>query len=271
MSDHENHTSTSEDLIEITKEKLEQTHLGEAEDTHTHMHPTDNSEESSHSADPTPNDSQEEEDGDTEERSDNTDTTPSPTTSTLAAEHPLQHEWALWYDNPGKRTSTASWGDHLKKIVTFSTVEEFWRVFNNIKPASALQPGSNYHLFKEPVQPKWEDEANQKGGKWVVGIPPKSNSRGSQNPTDQFWLWTVLACIGEGFDYGDEVTGVVVSLRRAQDRLALWTRDATNEPVTRSIGRNLKGVLELPDSVLIGYAVHSDALKTKSPKDRYTL
>ncbi len=36
--------------------------------------------------------------------------------------HPLQNRWTLWYDNPGKQTSQASWANSLKKIVTFDTV-----------------------------------------------------------------------------------------------------------------------------------------------------
>ena len=39
-----------------------------------------------------------------------------------------------------------------------------------------------------------------------------------------------MALIGEQFDEGDEICGVVVSVRRPrQDKLALWTKTATNE------------------------------------------
>jgi len=186
----------------------------------------------------------------------------------LSTPHRLQHKWSLWYDNPGKRTSTAAWGDHLKFIVSFDTVEDFWRVFNNIKPASELPPGSNYHLFKDPIEPKWEDEANVGGGKWVVPVPKLPRV----NLTDQYWLWAVLACIGEGLENADEVSGLVVSIRRQQDRLALWTRDARSETIVKNVGRSLKRVLEIPEATTVGYAVHSDALKnSKNPKDRYYL
>eukprot|EP01112_Ceratiomyxa_fruticulosa_P000952 TRINITY_DN1089_c0_g1_i1.p1 TRINITY_DN1089_c0_g1~~TRINITY_DN1089_c0_g1_i1.p1 ORF type:complete len:243 (+),score=36.65 TRINITY_DN1089_c0_g1_i1:436-1164(+) len=186
----------------------------------------------------------------------------------LSTPHRLQHRWSLWYDNPGKRTSTASWADHLKMIVSFDTVEDFWRVFNNIKPASELPPGSNYHLFKDPIEPKWEDEANMNGGKWVVPVPKNPHLKA----TDQYWLWAVLACIGEGIEYADEVTGIVISIRRAQDRLSLWTRDARSEFTVKNMGRSLKRILEIPDQSSIGYAVHSDAIKnSKTQKDRYTV
>lgn len=186
--------------------------------------------------------------------------------SNFAVKHPLQNGWTIWFDNPGKRTNQASWGDHLRKITTFDTVEDFWRVFNNLKPASSLPQGSNYHIFKEHIEPKWEDTANAKGGKWTVSVPPKS--RGSA--LDQMWLWTVLACIGETILSPDDVCGLVVSVRKAGDRVQIWTRDATNEAACRDIGRSLKETLELPDNVIIGYQSHADSMKKSSTsKNRY--
>lgn len=38
-----------------------------------------------------------------------------------------------------------------------------------------------------------------------------------------------MAVIGEQFDEADEICGVVASVRQRQDKLALWTKTATNE------------------------------------------
>ena len=38
-----------------------------------------------------------------------------------------------------------------------------------------------------------------------------------------------MALIGEQFDDADEICGVVASVRQRQDKLALWTKTATNE------------------------------------------
>jgi len=111
------------------------------------------------------------------------------------AKHPLQNRWTWWYDNPGKKTSQSSWGEFLKQIITFDTVEDFWRLYNNIVPASQLSAGSDYHLFKEHVEPKWEDPANARGGKWIINL----STKGRAENLDKLWLWTVLACIGESF------------------------------------------------------------------------
>lgn len=185
--------------------------------------------------------------------------------SNFSVKHPLQNGWTIWYDNPGKRSNQASWGDHLKKITTFGTVEDFWRVFNNLKPASALAQGSNYHIFKENIEPKWEDPVNSRGGKWTVSIPPKSRV----SSLDQMWLFTILSCIGETFLSPDDVCGMVVSVRKAGDRVQIWTRDATNEQACRDIGRSLKECLELPANNIIGYQSHADSMKKSNTKNRY--
>jgi translation initiation factor 4E len=46
---------------------------------------------------------------------------------------------------------------------------------------------------------------------------------------DQLWLNILLAMIGEQFDEGDEICGAVASVRARQEKIALWTRTATNE------------------------------------------
>jgi len=178
------------------------------------------------------------------------------------SKHPLQNRWTWWYDNPGKKTSQGNWGEFLKPIMTFDTVEDFWRLYNNIVPASKLVPGSDYHLFKETIEPKWEDPVNAKGGKWIINLSNKTR----KDNLDKLWLWAILAIIGESFHelLNDEVVGVVVSVRKSQDRICLWTRDASCEAAIRSIGKHLKTILEMPDTHVLGYQAHADCQKNNS-------
>jgi len=169
--------------------------------------------------------------------------------------HPLQFGWSWWYDNPNtSKTTQATWNDNLKKIYTFSTVEDFWCLWNNIKGAKDLPPGSNYHVFKDGIEPCWEDLNNKCGGKWIIQL--KSSQRSTQ--LEQLWMWAVLACIGNSFEDEDEVCGVVVSVRKQTDKICLWTRNATEEAKTRRIGQQLKDLLGL--QIKIEYQVHEDAM-----------
>jgi len=178
------------------------------------------------------------------------------------AKHPLQNRWTWWYDNPGKKTSQGNWGEFLKPIMTFDTVEDFWRLYNNIVPASKLVSGSDYHLFKEHIEPKWEDPVNAKGGKWIIHLSNKTR----KDELDKLWLWAILAVIGENFyeEENDEVVGVVVSLRKASDRISLWTRNSSAQTAIKNIGKHLKSLLKLPENLLIGYQAHADCQKNNS-------
>jgi len=181
--------------------------------------------------------------------------------------HPLQNAWTLWYNSPPKKGS--EWA--VKKIMTYSTVEDFWRLYNNIAKPSEVQTGSNYHLFKDGIEPNWECSANAEGGKWVLSLPRR---RGAPDGlVDDAWQWTLLTLIGEFFDQdGDEICGVVISPRKSQNRLALWTRNAWNEAACKRIGTSFKtnllahlraannGRYQVAD-MEIGYQVHKDALK----------
>mmetsp|Transcript_24240 Transcript_24240/g.76270 ORF Transcript_24240/g.76270 Transcript_24240/m.76270 type:complete len:182 (+) Transcript_24240:80-625(+) len=44
----------------------------------------------------------------------------------FSKKHPLEHAWTLWFDNPNGRSKQSTWGQTLRTVYTFSTVEDFW-------------------------------------------------------------------------------------------------------------------------------------------------
>lgn len=179
-----------------------------------------------------------------------------------AVRHPLQNRWTLWFDPPMRYGSQDSWLQNLKEVVTFDTVEDFWRVFNNIQPPSGLKSGCDYHLFKAGIKPQWEDDANKLGGKWLVSL------KGDRQRLDKWWLQTILGAIGETFEHEDEsvpeeVTGVVISIRNKGDRLALWTKSG-EETVVMRIGQQFKETLSRVEGTVpsINFLMHDDSVKS---------
>jgi translation initiation factor 4E len=148
------------------------------------------------------------------------------------------------------------WKDTLKHCGDFEDVNRFWSIFNNLKPASQVSSNSNYSLFRYGIQPGWEDPANINGGKFVLTIPKKESREGKG---DKYWLFSVLAVIGETMDEtGDEVNGVVVSIRKQQDRVALWLKSANRDTCIK-IGTRWKKVLNLENTGL-RFQTHQDAM-----------
>ncbi|KAJ4809950.1 eukaryotic translation initiation factor 4E [Rhynchospora pubera] len=175
--------------------------------------------------------------------------------------HPLEHSWTLWFDNPSAKSKSAAWGSSIRPIYTFSTVEDFWGLYNNINNPSKLAVGADLHCFKNKIEPKWEDPVCANGGKWTINC--------SRLKSDQLWLYTLLAMIGEQFEYGDEICGAVLSVRGKQERVAIWTKNASNEAAQISIGRQWKEIVDYKEQ--IGFLVHEDAKLEKQPKNRYSV
>jgi len=175
--------------------------------------------------------------------------------------HPLQYHWTLWFNPPPRANEkgASNWTSNNRPVVTFGTVEDFWRLYNNLVLPSQLQVGSNYHVFKDGMQPEWEDTANARGGKWVMTFNRRNEV--DIQEFDDAWTWALLALIGELFEDSDHICGVVISPRAKQNRLALWTKDASNAEVVKRIGATLKRNVNDRE---IGYQVHTEAVKQGS-------
>lgn len=63
-------------------------------------------------------------------------------------------------------------------------------LYNNILPPSRLATGADIHLFREGIEPKWEDPACAGGGKWSFLIPRGSSGSAAQL-LDTNWLHVV--------------------------------------------------------------------------------
>ncbi|GMN43412.1 hypothetical protein TIFTF001_012617 [Ficus carica] len=176
--------------------------------------------------------------------------------------HPLEHSWTFWFDSPYAKSKQAAWGNSIRPIYTFTTAEEFWSIYNNIHHPSKLAVGADFHCFKFKIEPKWEDPVCANGGKWTMTFP--------RGKSDTCWLYTLLAMIGEQFDHGDEICGAVVNVRVRQDKISIWTKNASNEAAQLSIGKQWKEFLDYNDT--IGFMFHDDAKKLdRGAKNRYTV
>ncbi|XP_047943412.1 eukaryotic translation initiation factor 4E-1-like [Salvia hispanica] len=147
----------------------------------------------------------------------------------LPTTHPLEHSWTLWLDHPIKNSNKA-W---RRQINTFSTVEDLWSVYK-VKHSPSNLGFESLYCFKHGIEPKREHPICAKGGKWTVTY--------SHN-NDDFWLYTMLAMIGEQFHYGDEICGAVVNIRETHEEIALWTKNAANEDFqddAKKFGRGAK-------------------------------
>jgi len=80
-------------------------------------------------------------------------------------------------------------------------------------------------MFKDSIRPVWEDEENKQGGKWIIRL--------KKGVIDRYWDDMLLAVVGDQFaEAGEEVCGMVVSVRSGEDVFSVWTKNDG--------GRNIK-------------------------------
>uniref|UniRef100_A0A1B6DE09 eIF-4F 25 kDa subunit n=1 Tax=Clastoptera arizonana TaxID=38151 RepID=A0A1B6DE09_9HEMI len=187
----------------------------------------------------------------------------------LLIKHPLQNTWTLWYFENDKKKS---WEENLREIASFSTVEDFWSLYNHIKCASELRIGCDYSLFKKGIRPMWEDESNKQGGRWLISLDRKQR----ETELDNFWLEILLCMIGEAFDdHSEDVCGAVVNIRSKADKIALWTSDSSSSKSEGVIyiGKKIKERLKIAPKATIGYQIHKDTMEKAGSvaKNTYTV
>ena len=169
--------------------------------------------------------------------------------------HLLDGRWTFWYTHRPTtfRNSSVNYDSCLKRlgllffrfdnrissfVGTFGSIEEFWCYYDHMKFPSELPFYSDIHLFKENLKPMWEEEGNRLGGKWILRLKKGLSTR--------LWESLVLAVIGEQFNVGKEICGIVCSIRPQEDLISVWTKTANNQVITQRIKETMKKVLNLP-------------------------
>lgn len=157
--------------------------------------------------------------------------------SSTLEKHHLTHTWCLWA-LVRDQSAKDDWHGSQMNVGAFATIEDFWRLFNNIRRPSKLGT-VDFSMFKKDIHPAWEDETCKNGGRWIAKL-----ERIRPQDLDEIWLNLVLSMVGENFDHvgGLMVCGAVVSARSKSSKVALWIAKCDEEEV-RPIGQAFAAVL----------------------------
>lgn len=188
-------------------------------------------------------------------------------------EYPLSSTWKI-YDH--EKSDNNNYDKSTRCICSFSDVITFWQFFNNIPLPSNLfyqsNTGKPYYklndnndkkreiasisIFRNNIEPKWEDPINKKGGEINLKKFYKKHMS-SVEYLDKLWETLILACIGENFQYSEEITGIRVvdsSLpNRPLYRIELWF---SNLEHSGEMEKNFRKILELNDDDAISHKIH---------------
>ena len=146
-------------------------------------------------------------------------------------QHLLCAVWVLWREGGDQRasvdTTADEWCTRLTLVAKMSSVEDFWRLFNNFDPLFDIPLGASLNFFKEDIRPLWEDPANIGGGRWSFNLEkPRYSTELNQynSKIQETWLYILLSLIGNTIDPHNLICGAVVSIRTRETRFVVWTR-----------------------------------------------
>lgn len=136
------------------------------------------------------------------------------------ADLPLQHHWKVWeqIENESQKDYT----NNMKPIASFSTVHDFWHLWNRLPQPSQLMADKRMvrqredgvpqmvdaiMIFRDEVQPMWEDRLNANGGHFEIRYA-QTRDADEQARLDEHWNNIVLGMVGATIEPEGMVTGV---------------------------------------------------------------
>jgi hypothetical protein len=99
---------------------------------------------------------------------------------------PFQYRWSVWHTKPDERD------EYLLTLLVENVgdIAAFYRVFNNV-PWNEVKQRDSIHIFRSGVKPRWEDEENRQGGRWLIRVRP-----GTDGKDVRVWEEICLLCCG---------------------------------------------------------------------------
>lgn len=153
----------------------------------------------------------------------------------VEGKHEIENEWTFWYvytlshNEKKKQIKKGKKGRQneyiLHEVYSFNTIEDFWKMYNNIYSVEEIMPNTDYMLFKKGIRPEWEDLQNRNGGKWVVTLPIEEDM---EEEVGQAWIKSLVSIISCQLDTIENniICGIVLSVREKHLRLSLWCADS---------------------------------------------
>ncbi|EPY31713.1 translation initiation factor 4E [Strigomonas culicis] len=183
----------------------------------------------------------------------------------------LDDLWCLFYlPQVGESIQEDTYNPTL--VFRIDSVPTFWKVANNIPQPTQL-PQCTLYLFRDGIDPRWEDPANLSGGIVKVKInhshatvfndySADPNAADSQETINEAWELLLCRTIGDSWSSSVRglVNGIALKVRGRAYVLEVWVTRQTQE-LMRDLAELWQGVLG--DAFVTAYYPHA-ALQERS-------
>jgi len=148
----------------------------------------------------------------------------------------LKYPWTFWFDVRSEKLATKEvFLQQIQRVGMFSTYSEYWTAWKDVYAVCPLPMNSNIRMFKDGIEPMWEDPHHANGGQFVITTQITSPEERIKK-TLSFLLGVV---VGE-YGHDDHITGAVVSVRPWGIMYHLWNKNCKDKSVIHSIQSRLE-------------------------------
>jgi translation initiation factor 4E len=175
--------------------------------------------------------------------------------------HFLASPWTFHYLIPNRiDRRDANWEDFLRPLHTFQNFEDFWAILNTIDPPSRLPKGCRYYIFRDNIQPLWEDERNIGGKELCIEyqVPEVRGKRArAETEAEEHWKDLALAVLGNSTEirHQEKINGVEYNSRGQSNKVGVWlapTSDAEFAEIEASLRAVLATAEPLTSHIIAG-------------------
>jgi hypothetical protein len=133
---------------------------------------------------------------------------------------PLNATWTIWFHRLDERRWSM---DTYIRIISFSTVHDFWRVMNGVMRVTSA---GYYFVMREGILPIYEDPANREGSMWSWRVNKKPK-------LPDAWLSVLVHLIGDTLypasGPADETFVTGVSFNPSNSVIKVWLSERLPE------------------------------------------
>ena len=158
----------------------------------------------------------------------------------------LLHKYTFWFLISQNTLKNNQYESKNKKIAEFDTIEDFWKIYQHIKKPDNCKEGIELKMFKDNIEPRWDDDSNKNGGKLILLC--------NKEYTSIIWEEIILNIIGNIFpkNISDNINGIVFISKSKYNTIQIWFKEY-NENYCKELEQCLRNKIQIPNEVPIKF------------------
>lgn len=169
----------------------------------------------------------------------------------------LNSEWTFWYASRKEKDHHIPYEARLTEISSFSTLEDFFKIYLYLKPTNEIDRNNDIGLFKKGYQPLWESCPDS--GFWFYRFKRTDDEK----DINYKWERILFSLIGEQFDEVN-ILGAVLSIRGRETIIELWFNYFGYEKIKNNVAKKFREVLSIDSGETVYFKDNKQSIVDKS-------